>query len=62
MPQRLAGPNAAGRVSPHFRWADATRTDSPAAVLATEGLRFDDGAATRETCLSLDELRGMAGD
>lgn len=51
--------NAAGRVSPGFRWTDSTRTDSAADVLATEGVRFSAGAATRQARLLLDELRRL---
>ncbi|WP_327381900.1 MULTISPECIES: DNA-binding protein [unclassified Streptomyces] len=54
--------NAAGRVSPRFRWTDPTRTNSPADVLSAEGIRFDGGVATQEARLTLDELRGTAGD
>nr|WP_281277924.1 MGMT family protein [Streptomyces globosus] len=54
--------NSAGRVSPGFRWTNPTRMDSPAHVLATEGIRFDGGVATQEARLTLDELRGVVGD
>ncbi|MQS34186.1 DNA-binding protein [Streptomyces katsurahamanus] len=53
--------NAAGRVSAGFRWTDPTRTDSPADVLAAEGVPFDAGAATQEARLTLGELRRMLG-
>ncbi|MDQ0941815.1 hypothetical protein [Streptomyces sp. V1I1] len=39
---------AAGRVSTGFRWTDPTRTDTPADVLAAEGIRFDGGTAAQE--------------
>ncbi|MFG3347475.1 DNA-binding protein [Streptomyces sp. NPDC048018] len=54
--------NTAGRVSPGFRWTDRTRKDSPADVLSAEGIHFDGGVAPQEARLSLDELRGTAGD
>ncbi|WDO07082.1 MGMT family protein [Streptomyces murinus] len=54
--------NTAGRVSLGFRWTDPTRTDSPADVLATEGVRFEGGIATQEARLTLHELRDMADD
>ncbi|WP_416519641.1 MGMT family protein [Streptomyces achromogenes] len=51
--------NAAGRVSSNFRWADPTRTDTPADILAAEGVRFDGDTAAREARLSLDELQRL---
>ncbi|MDT9684810.1 MGMT family protein [Streptomyces sp. TRM76323] len=51
--------NAAGRVSPGFRWADPTRTDTPADILATEGVRFDEETADQEARLPLDELQRL---
>ncbi|MFD3352696.1 MGMT family protein [Streptomyces fradiae] len=53
--------NAAGRVSPGFRWADPTRTDTPAGILAAEGVRFDGDTAAREARLPLDELQHFLG-
>ncbi|WP_411574237.1 DNA-binding protein [Streptomyces fradiae] len=52
--------NTAGRISPGFRWTDPTRTDSPADVLATEGIRFDAGTADPTARLSMDALKTLA--
>ncbi|MER7463976.1 DNA-binding protein [Streptomyces sp. NPDC097981] len=54
--------NAAGRVSPGFRWTDPTRTESPADVLAAEGVRFDAGAADPGLRLSVDALKSLLGN
>ncbi|MFD8980064.1 DNA-binding protein [Streptomyces sp. NPDC059564] len=54
--------NASGRVSPGFRWTDPTRTDSPADVLTTEGVRFDAGAADPTARLSVDALKALPND
>ncbi|MFK0252732.1 DNA-binding protein [Streptomyces sp. NPDC090445] len=53
--------NAAGRVSPGFRWTDRTRTDSPADVLSAEGIGFDAGAAAKEARLTSDALQRLLG-
>jgi alkylated DNA nucleotide flippase Atl1 len=53
--------NAAGRVSTGFRWADPTRTDTPADILTAEGIRFDGDTAAREARLPLDELQRLLG-
>ncbi|MFP8959608.1 hypothetical protein ACLIYP_03385 [Streptomyces nanhaiensis] len=53
--------NAAGRVSTGFRWADPTRTDTPADILTAEGIRFDGDTAAREARLPLDELQRLPG-
>ncbi|MFE9442911.1 hypothetical protein ACFYO2_28855 [Streptomyces sp. NPDC006602] len=50
---------ASGRVSAGFQWTDPKRTDSPADVLAAEGVRFDGGAAVSEAHLSLEALRSL---
>ncbi|MEU6403789.1 hypothetical protein [Streptomyces sp. NPDC046985] len=50
---------ASGRVSAGFHWTDPTRTDSPADVLAAEGVRFHGGAAVLEARLSLEALRSL---
>ncbi|WP_329336562.1 MGMT family protein [Streptomyces sp. NBC_00663] len=48
-----------GRISAGFRWTDPTRTDAPADVLASEGVRFSCGAAVPEARLSLEALRNL---
>ncbi|MET9883297.1 DNA-binding protein [Streptomyces sp. NPDC006430] len=54
--------NTAGRVSPGFRWTDPTRTDTPAEVLATEGIRFEAGVADPTVRVSVDALKALAGN
>ncbi|MGA5633619.1 DNA-binding protein [Streptomyces lydicamycinicus] len=54
--------NAAGRISRGFRWTDATRTDSPADVLAAEGVSFDAGAADPSSRLTVDALKSLLED
>ncbi|MFJ3202348.1 DNA-binding protein [Streptomyces sp. NPDC086989] len=54
--------NAAGRISPGFRWTDRTRTDSPADVLSAEGIRFDAGAADPAARLSVDAMQSLVGN
>ncbi|MFD8159622.1 DNA-binding protein [Streptomyces malaysiensis] len=49
----------AGRISAGFQWADPTRTDAPADVLAAEGVRFEGGTAAPEARLPLVELRRL---
>ena len=49
--------NAAGRVSTGFRWSDPERADTPADVLAGEGVRFVGGVADAGSRLSREELR-----
>ncbi|MFJ1715231.1 DNA-binding protein [Streptomyces sp. NPDC088260] len=51
--------NAAGRVSNGFQWADQTRTDTPAEVLGTEGVRFNGAVADAEKRLGPDALRQL---
>ncbi|WP_241837436.1 MGMT family protein [Streptomyces sp. CB02115] len=48
--------NAAGRVSDGFQWPDRTRTETPADVLAGEGVLFNGDAADPETRLPRDDL------
>jgi alkylated DNA nucleotide flippase Atl1 len=47
---------AAGTVSPGFRWSDGARTDDPQEVLVAEGVRFVGGTADRDDRVSLDDL------
>ncbi|WP_256338633.1 MULTISPECIES: MGMT family protein [unclassified Streptomyces] len=51
--------NARGQVSAGFKWTDPTRTDSPADVLASEGVSFDTGAADPNTHLSVYALKTL---
>lgn len=53
---------ADGSVATEFRWPDPTRSDSPAAVLDAEGVRFDDkGRADGGQRLSPLELAALIG-
>jgi alkylated DNA nucleotide flippase Atl1 len=53
---------AAGTVSPGFRWTDPTRKDDPRDVLAAEGVRFDEsGRALPEDFLTAQDLAAAAG-
>jgi alkylated DNA nucleotide flippase Atl1 len=53
---------AAGTVSPQFRWLEPGRTDDPIAVLEAEGLRFDEsGKAVPEQFLDAADLAEIAG-
>ncbi|MFI9052197.1 DNA-binding protein [Streptomyces sp. NPDC053427] len=51
--------NSEGHVSAGFRWTDPTRTDSPADVLAAEGVSFDTGAADPGARLPVDALKTL---
>ncbi|GAB3244308.1 DUF4268 domain-containing protein [Nocardioides dilutus] len=53
---------AAGTVSPGFRWSDPTRNDDPRDVLTAEGVRFDEaGRAAPEDFLTAQDLAAAAG-
>jgi uncharacterized protein with ParB-like and HNH nuclease domain/alkylated DNA nucleotide flippase Atl1 len=50
-----------GRISPSFRWLDG-RTDSPRALLESEGVVFDDqGRADPQQRLDVEDLAQLAG-
>ncbi|MEK2477135.1 DNA-binding protein [Streptomyces noursei] len=51
--------NARGQVSAGFKWTDPTRTDSPADLLAAEGVSFDTGTADPSARLPLDALKTL---
>lgn len=52
--------NAAGEVSPGFKWNDPNDERDPRAVLESEGIQFDaDGRASPEQRLSADELAAL---
>ncbi|WP_308295091.1 MULTISPECIES: MGMT family protein [Streptomyces] len=51
--------NAAGRVSNGFQWAEQTRTDTPAEVLGTEGVRFNGAVVDADKRLGPDALRQL---
>ncbi|MEU9231277.1 hypothetical protein [Streptomyces subrutilus] len=51
--------NAAGRISPGFRWTELNRTDTPADVLEAEGVRFNAGTADPGARLPLEVLRHL---
>ncbi|MEV5913195.1 hypothetical protein AB0M00_30375 [Streptomyces chartreusis] len=48
-----------GKVSAGFRWTDATRTDTPADILCSEGVRFSGDTADPNARLQLGELRDL---
>jgi alkylated DNA nucleotide flippase Atl1 len=51
-----------GTLSPSFRWPDPARTDDPTALLAAEGVVFDDqGRADQAQRLSVEDLASLAG-
>lgn len=53
---------AAGTISPGFRWYDPTRNDDPRDVLAAEGVRFDSaGRADFEDFMNAHDLAAAAG-
>lgn len=53
---------AAGTISPGFRWTDPSRNEDPRAILAAEGVRFDEaGRAAPEDFLTAQDLAGAAG-
>jgi alkylated DNA nucleotide flippase Atl1 len=52
---------AAGRVSPGFRWQDPERTDSPQELLEAEGVPFASGIADGGRRLKADDLRALVG-
>lgn len=51
--------NTRGQVSVGFKWTDPTRTDSPAGLLATEGVSFDTGTADPSARLPVDALKTL---
>ena len=53
---------ADGSVAPEFRWSDPDRTDPPRAVLAAEGVQFDDrGVPSPHSACRLGELAALLG-
>lgn len=50
---------AAGRVSSGFQWPDASRTDTAADILNSEGVRFDGDTADPDQRLREDALRQL---
>ncbi|MEU7045946.1 hypothetical protein AB0A77_33480 [Streptomyces varsoviensis] len=48
-----------GRVSAGFRWSDATRTDTPANILGSEGVCFIRDSADPDARLLLSDLRDL---
>ncbi|MFF4531386.1 DNA-binding protein [Streptomyces sp. NPDC001407] len=50
---------AAGRVSKGFQWTDQRRTDTPADILAAEGIQFNGGVAASEARLPLQTLQRL---
>lgn len=54
---------AAGTVSPGFRWYEADRDDDPVDVLKSEGIEFDgQGRANPAQRFSVDDLAALLGD
>lgn len=54
--------SAGGTVSSNFRWLDPNRTDTPRAVLESEGVEFDDlGRANPAQRLSAEDLAVLSG-
>ncbi|WP_432096933.1 DNA-binding protein [Streptomyces sp. bgisy100] len=51
--------NAKGKVSTGFRWSDPGRTDSPAEMLAADGVPMKAGTAAPSARLSVPELRSL---
>ncbi|WP_374199332.1 hypothetical protein [Streptomyces sp. ISL-44] len=54
--------NAKGKVSAGFRWPDPTRTDTPEALLTTEGVPLRAGIAPPSARLSVPELQHLIED
>ncbi|MCX5013301.1 MGMT family protein [Streptomyces sp. NBC_00555] len=54
--------NAKGKVSAGFRWPDRTRTDTPEALLTTEGVPLSAGIAAPSARLSVPELQHLIED
>jgi hypothetical protein len=53
---------AAGTVSPNFRWIDPSCLDDPSDLLADEGVKFDDaGRADPEQRVDAEHLALFAG-
>nr|WP_303332615.1 MGMT family protein [Streptomyces sp. NA02950] len=50
---------SAGKVSTGFRWTDPTRTDTPADILASEGVHFSGDIAAPDARLQLEELKHL---
>jgi alkylated DNA nucleotide flippase Atl1 len=51
-----------GRPSPSFRRTDPSDTTSQESLLAEEGVTFENGAATRQSRLSANDLRRLLSD